>query len=101
MENLFSKCVTVKKSNIKVKTLQTYANKCENVTWGCDEMKLISQGDYLSNCHCFLLINNNSTNSKDIQLDCGSFRNCVFDSISVSLDVFNSCLLYKVYGVYD
>ena len=95
-ENLFSKCVTVKKSNIKVKTLQTYANKCDNVTWGCDEMKLISQDDYLHNCPCFQKLVNNSTNSKDIQLDCDSFRNCVFDSISVSLDVFNSCYLYKV-----
>ena len=62
---------------------------------------MISQGDYLSNCPCFQKIVYNGTNSKDVSLDCDKFQNCVFDSISVSLDVFESCLLYKVIGVYE
>jgi len=101
LENLFSECITTKKSNIKVKTLQKYANQCDKITYWCDEMKLISKGDYLSNCPCFLKLVYNSTNSKDIQLDCSQFRNCIFDSISITLDVFNSCSLYKVLGVYE
>ena len=100
-ENLFSECFTNKQTKIKVKTIQKYANKCDKITWWCDEMKLISKGDYLSNCPCFLKLVNNSTNSKDIQLDCDKFRNCIFDSISISLDVYNTCILYKVMGVYE
>jgi aspartate/glutamate racemase len=53
VENLFSECFTQKKSNIKVKTIQKYANQCDKITWGCDEIKMISKGDYLSNCPCF------------------------------------------------
>lgn len=101
VENLFSECFTNKQTKIKVKTIQKYANKCDKITWWCDEMKLISKGDYLSNCPCFLKLVNNSTNSKDIQLDCDKFRNCIFDSISISLDVYNTCILYKVMGVYE
>lgn len=101
VENLFSECFTNKQTKIKVKTIQKYANKCDKITWWCDEMKLISKGDYLSNCPCFLKLVNNSTNSKDIQLDCDKFRNCIFDSISISLDFYNTCILYKVMGVYE
>ena len=101
MENLFENCFTSKKSNVKVKTIQKYAMKCDKITYWCDELKMISQGDYLSNCPCFQKIVYNGTNSKDVSLDCDKFQNCVFDSISVSLDVFESCLLYKVIGVYE
>lgn len=101
MENLFEECFTSKKSNIKVKTLQNYAKKCEKITWGCDELKLISKGDYLSNCPCFQKIVYNWTNSKDVLLDVNEFQNCVFDSITITLDVFQSCLLYKVLWIYE
>ena len=100
-ENLFENCFTSKKSNIKVKTIQKYALKCDKITYWCDEMKLISKGAFLENCGAFALVQKNYTNSKDVSLDVEKFRNCVFDSISVSLDIFDSCLLYKVYVVYE
>lgn len=100
-ENLFENCVTSKRSNIRVKNLQKYAMKCEQILYGCDEMKLISQDDVLSNCPCFQKIVYNGTNSKDVLLDCNEFQNCIFDSISVTLDVYETCLLYKVMAVYD
>lgn len=100
-ENLFNECFTVKKSNIKVKTIQKYALQCDKITWWCDEIKMISKGDYLSNCPCFQKIVYNGTNSKDVLLDCDKFENCIFDSITISLDVFQSCLLYKIMGVYE
>jgi hypothetical protein len=104
--NLFEECFTSKKSNVKVKTLQKYANKCDKITWWCDELKLISKGDYLSNCPCFQKIVYNWTNSKDVSLDVNQFQNCVFDNITITLDVFQTCLLYKVvvnyeWNVYD
>lgn len=101
MENLFEECITSKKSNIKVKTLQHYAKKCENITRWCDELKLISKGDYLSNCPCFQKIVYNWTNSKDVVLDVNQFQNCIFDSITITLDIFQSCMLYKVLGIYE
>ena len=101
VENLFENCFTSKKSNIKVKTIQKYALKCDKITYWCDELKMISQGAYLENCPCFQKINLNGTNSKDVSLDCSKFQNCIFDSITISLDVFESCLLYKVMGVYE
>ena len=57
---------------------------------------MISKGDYLSNCPCFQKIVYNGTNSKDVLLDVSKFNDCVFDSISITLDVFQNCLLYKV-----
>lgn len=62
---------------------------------------MISQGDFLSNCPCFQKIVYNGTNSKDVSLDCSQFTDCVFDSITITLDVYESCLLYKVVGVYE
>lgn len=62
---------------------------------------MISKGDYLSNCNCFQKIVYNGTNSKDVSLDIGEFQNCIFENITITLDVFNSCLLYKVLGVYE
>jgi len=100
-QNLFSECFTNKKTKIKVKTIQKYALKCENITWWCDEMKLISKGDYLSNCPCFQKIVYNWTNSKDVLLDVSKFNECIFDSISVSLDTFQNCLLYKINVSYE
>lgn len=99
--SLFDGCVTMKNSNIKIKTLEKYASKCDNISWGCDEMKLISKSDYLLNCPCFQKITFNWSNSKDVLLDCDKFSNCIFESISISLDVFQSCLLFKVIGVYE
>lgn len=101
MENLFNECFTVKKSNIKVKTIQKYSNQCDKITWWCDEIKMISKGDYLSNCPCFQKIVYNWTNSKDVSLDLDKFENNIFENITITLDVFNSCLLYKVLGVYE
>lgn len=101
MENLFENCFTSKRSNVKVRTIQKYALKCDKITYGCDEIKMISRGDYLSNCPCFQKIVYNWTNSKDVSLDCSKFRNCIFDSITITLDVFDSCLLYKVVWVYE
>ena len=101
MENLFEKVVAWKKSNVKVKTLQNYALKCDKITYWCDEVKMISQGAYLENCPCFQKIVYNGTNSKDVSLDCSQFTDCVFDSISITLDVFETCLLYKVNVVYE
>lgn len=99
--NLFESCFSPKKSNIKVKTIQKYALQCDKITYGCDELKMISQGDYLSNCPCFKELVNNDTNSKDISLDCSEFENCIFDSISVVLDILESGYLYKVIWVYE
>lgn len=99
--NLFEECFNSKKSNVKVKTLQAYSKKCEKITWWCDELKLISKGDYLSNCPCFQQIVYNWTNSKDVSLDVNQFQNCVFDNITITLDVFQSCLLYKVVVNYE
>ena len=101
VENLFNECFTVKKSNIKVKTIQKYANQCDKITWWCDEIKMISKGDYLSNCPCFQKIVYNGTNSKDVSLELDKFENNIFENITITLDVFNSCLLYKVLGVYE
>jgi len=101
MEKLFESVIAWKKSNVKVKTLQNYALKCDKITYWCDEVKMISQGAYLENCPCFQKIVYNWTNSKDVSLDCSKFSNCVFDSISITLDVFETCLLYKVVGVYE
>lgn len=81
--------------------MQKYALQCDNITWWCDEIKMISKGDYLSNCPCFQKIVYNWTNSKDVLLDVSKFNECVFDSISISLDVFQNCLLYKVNAVYE
>lgn len=101
MGNVFEECHTSKRSNIRLKNLQKYALKCEEVTYWCDEMKLISQNDILLNCPCFQIVNNNYTNSKDVPLDISQFEDCIFDSISIILDVFQSCLLYKVMWVYE
>lgn len=101
VENLFSECFTNKQTKIKVKTIQKYANQCDKITWGCDEIKMISKGDYLSNCPCFQKIVYNWTNSKDVLLDVSKFNECIFESVSISLDVFQNCLLYKVNGVYE
>ena len=100
-QNLFSECFTNKKTKIKVKTIQKYALQCEKITWWCDEIKMISKGDFLSNCPCFQKIVYNGTNSKDVLLDVGKFNNCIFESISITLDVFQNCLLYKINGVYE
>lgn len=100
-QNLFSECFTNKKTKIKVKTMQKYALQCDKITWWCDEIKMISKGDYLSNCPCFQKIVYNWTNSKDVLLDVSKFNDCIFDSISITLDVFQNCLLYKVLGVYE
>lgn len=101
MENLFSECYTVKGNRVKVKTLQKYADKCDKVTWGCDEMKLISQSDTLSTCPCFQKIVFNGTNSKDVSLSLEQFEDCVFENVTITLDVFESCLLYKVLWTYE
>lgn len=102
MENLFENVVASKKSNVKVKSLQKYALQCDKITWWCDEVKMISQGAYLENCPCFQKIVYNWTNSKDVNLDdLSQFTNCVFDNISITLDVFETCLLYKVIVVYE
>lgn len=81
--------------------MQKYALQCDKITWWCDEIKMISKGDYLSNCPCFQKIVYNWTNSKDVLLDVSKFNDCIFDSISITLDVFQNCLLYKVLGVYE
>lgn len=101
MENLFENVVAWKKSNVKVKSIQKYALQCDKITYWCDEIKMISQGDYLINCPCFQKIVYNGTNSKDVVLDCSQFENCVFDSITITLDVFETCQLYKVVWVYE
>lgn len=101
MENLFENCYASKKSNVKIKTLQKYALKCDKITYWCDEIKMISKGDYLSNCPCFQKIMLNDSNSKDVSLDVSKFENCIFDSITITLDVFESLLLYKVVWVYE
>lgn len=97
--NLFDKCFVSKRSNIRVKNLQKYASKCDNITYWIDELKLISPWDLLKTCPCFQIWND--TNSKEKSLDCSKFLDCVFDSVVVSLDCFDNFNLYKVIGVYE
>lgn len=98
--NLFEGSRSNKRSNIKTKTLSQYAKNCDKITRWCDELKLISKGDYLCNCFCFKQIAND-TNSKDNIIDGWYFSCGCLENVSITLDVFSSCILYKVFWVYE
>ena len=92
--NLFEGSRSNKRSNIKTKTLSQYAKNCDKITRWCDELKLISKGDYLCNCFCFKQIAND-TNSKDNIIDGWYFSCGCLENVSITLDVFSSCILFS------